>query len=144
MREFELIDHFFAEGTARRDDVILGIGDDAALLRVPPRQRVITAIATARNVSREESPESLGQRVLRLSLDRLWDLGATPAWATLALTMPEADEDWLARFSAGLKDLAKRFDVCLVGGDTTRGPLTITIVCNGFKVSEKQSEKQGF
>nr|VFK47720.1 MAG: thiamine-monophosphate kinase [Candidatus Kentron sp. TC]VFK61082.1 MAG: thiamine-monophosphate kinase [Candidatus Kentron sp. TC] len=132
MREFELIDHFFAEGTARREDVILGIGDDAALLRVPARQRVVTAITTVRDIPREESPESLGRRALRLSLDRLSDLGATPAWATLALTMPEADEDWLARFSAALKGLAKRFDVCLVGGDTTRGPLMITIICNGF------------
>nr|VFK80764.1 MAG: AIR synthase related protein, N-terminal domain [Candidatus Kentron sp. SD] len=132
MREFALIEHFFSTGTARRAEVILGIGDDAALLRVPPDQKLVTAIATARDPMRAEPPELLGRRALQDSLDRLRDLGATPAWATLALTMPEVDRDWLTRFSDAMKDLAKRSDVCLVGGDTTQGSLTVTVVSNGY------------
>nr|VFJ63285.1 MAG: thiamine-monophosphate kinase [Candidatus Kentron sp. FW]VFJ68943.1 MAG: thiamine-monophosphate kinase [Candidatus Kentron sp. FW] len=132
MHEFELIEHFFSTGTADREEVILGIGDDAALLRVPSDQKVVTAIATIRDPMRKESPESLGHRALDLSLGRLMDFGATPVWATLALTMPNVDRDWLRRFTHSIKDLARRSHVCLVGGDTTQGPLAITIVSNGY------------
>jgi len=133
MREFELIKHFFSTGTAQREDVILGIGDDAALLRIPPGFEVVTAIATLRDPMQQESPESLGRDTLRLSLDRLMEFGATPAWATLALTMPKADKDWLARFSHGMKALALHSHVSLIGGDTTQGPLSVTIVSNGYR-----------
>lgn len=132
MHEFQLIRHFFSTGTASREDVILGIGDDAALLRVPPGHNVVTAIATRQDPKGEQSPEVLGREVLRLSLTRLTALGATPAWFTLALTMPEADNDWLARFSQSLKELARDSGVALIGGDTTRGPWSVTIISNGY------------
>ncbi|MBT8420248.1 MAG: hypothetical protein KJO08_05220, partial [Gammaproteobacteria bacterium] len=67
------------------------------------------------------------------SLRRLKDAGATPAWFTLALTLREIDEDWLMRFSHGMKRLARRAHVSLIGGDTTRGPLSVTVVANGFR-----------
>nr|VFJ98193.1 MAG: AIR synthase related protein, N-terminal domain [Candidatus Kentron sp. H]VFJ98370.1 MAG: AIR synthase related protein, N-terminal domain [Candidatus Kentron sp. H]VFK03481.1 MAG: AIR synthase related protein, N-terminal domain [Candidatus Kentron sp. H] len=132
MHEFQLIARFFSEGAAKRDDVLLGVGDDAALLRVPEGQKVVTAMTTVRDPSRARSPASLGREALALPLRSLRDAGATPAWATLALTLPEADEDWLARFSHSLKTIARRCNVALVGGDTTRGPLSVTVVCNGL------------
>nr|VFK54563.1 MAG: AIR synthase related protein, N-terminal domain [Candidatus Kentron sp. TUN]VFK56832.1 MAG: AIR synthase related protein, N-terminal domain [Candidatus Kentron sp. TUN]VFK57461.1 MAG: AIR synthase related protein, N-terminal domain [Candidatus Kentron sp. TUN] len=132
MHEFDLIRHFFSTGTTQREDVILGIGDDAALLRVPPNREIVTAITTIRDSQYKTSPELLGHHALSLSLRRLVDLGAMPAWVTLALTMPNVDEDWLARFSFSIKDLAMRSHVCLIGGDTTQGPLAITMISNGY------------
>ncbi|MBT8419477.1 MAG: thiamine-phosphate kinase, partial [Gammaproteobacteria bacterium] len=80
MHEFELIEYFFSDGTANREDVVLGIGDDAALLQVPDDREIVTAVATVRNPTQAQSPESLGRQALAQSLRRLKDAGATPAW----------------------------------------------------------------
>ncbi|VFN05434.1 MAG: thiamine-monophosphate kinase [Candidatus Kentron sp. G] len=135
MHEFELIGHFFSDGTAKREDVVLGIGDDAALLRVGTGQAIVTAINTVRDPMQKQSPEFLGRHALALSLHRLRDKQATPAWATLALTLHEIDENWLTRFSHGIKELARDSGVSLIGGDTTRGPLSITVIANGLRDS---------
>lgn len=131
MHEFELIQRFFSDGTARREEVVLGIGDDAALVRVNPGQDIVTAITTLRSPMPAQSPERLGRCALALPLRHLKDAGAVPAWATLALTLHEIDEDWLSRFSHGVKRLARRLHVSLIGGDTTHGPLSITVVAGG-------------
>jgi len=132
MHEFELIEHFFSDGGTQRQDVLLGVGDDAALLQVPPGRKVVTAIATVQDPDKKQPPESLGEQVLALSLQRLRAAGATPAWVTLALTLPEFDRDWLECFSRTLRDLAHSSGVALIGGDTTRGPLSVTVVSNGY------------
>ena len=134
--EFELIDRYFASGrpgtpgTTRRTDVILGIGDDAALLRCPPDRDLVAAVDTlvaGRHFPEGSAPRSIGHRSLAVNLSDLAAMGATPAWATLALTLPSADGRWLEGFSAGFMELAAAHGVELVGGDTTAGPLTISV-----------------
>ena len=131
--EFELIERFFANaGTAgeQRSDVILGIGDDAAVLRMPANMDLVAAVDTlvaGKHFPSDSDAEAIGHRVLAVNLSDIAAMGATPAWATLALTLPRADAAWLARFSSGLRRLAAEHRVALVGGDTTAGPLTISL-----------------
>jgi thiamine-monophosphate kinase len=131
--EFDLIDRYFAPGTPgvkRRTDVILGIGDDAALLRCSPDQELVVAVDTlvaGRHFPADSESRSIGHRALAVNLSDLAAMGATPAWATLALTIPSADAGWLDGFSAGFMKLAAAHGVELVGGDTTAGPLTISV-----------------
>lgn len=131
--EFELIERFFLRRQAARgaqSGVILGIGDDAAVLAVPPDAELVAAVDTivaGRHFPEGTDARSIGHRALAVNLSDIAAMGATPAWATLALTMPSADAVWLERFSAGLMDLAEAHGVALVGGDTTRGPLTVSV-----------------
>jgi thiamine-monophosphate kinase len=131
--EFELIDRFFARrsgGRAAACGVILGIGDDAAVLALPPETELIVSVDTivaGRHFPEGADARSIGHRALAVNLSDLAAMGATPAWATLALTLPAADADWLERFAAGLLDLADANGVALVGGDTTRGALTVSV-----------------
>ena len=130
--EFELIRRFFLRGAAQRKGagVILGIGDDAAVLALPPDTELVAAVDTlveGRHFPAATDARSIGHRALAVNLSDLAAMGATPAWATLALTLPAVDEVWLERFSAGLLDLADAHGVALVGGDTTRGPLTLSV-----------------
>jgi thiamine-monophosphate kinase len=131
--EFELLDRYFARSTVaadKRPDVILGVGDDAALLRLPANTDLVAAVDTlvaGRHFPLDSDPRSIGHRALAVNLSDIAAMGATPAWATLALTMPCADASWLEGFSAGLWQLADAHGVALVGGDTTAGPLTISI-----------------
>ena len=135
--EFELIGRYFADSAAaRRADpgVVLGIGDDAAILRVPEGHDLVVSIDTL--VSGVHFPEYLGPRdvgwrALAVNLGDLAAMGAEPLWFTLALTLPQPDEAWLAAFSAGLCELALDAGITLVGGDTTRGPLSITVQVHG-------------
>lgn len=134
--EFELIRRFFSRHAAHgpQSGVILGIGDDAALLTLPPDTELVAAVDTivaGRHFPDGTNAHSIGHRALAVNLSDLAAMGATPAWATLALTMPEVDVAWLERFAAGLLDLADTFEVALVGGDTTRGPLTVTVQIMG-------------
>jgi thiamine-monophosphate kinase len=130
--EFELIRRFFvrADSAARDPNVLLGIGDDAALLNVPQGADLVVAVDTivaGRHFPDGTDARSIGHRALAVNLSDMAAMGALPAWATLALTMPSADSDWLEKFAAGLLDLADAHSVALVGGDTTRGPLTVSV-----------------
>ncbi|TLY57022.1 MAG: thiamine-phosphate kinase [Gammaproteobacteria bacterium] len=130
LTEFELIERYFRDCGAARSDVIAGIGDDAALVAVPPDTELVVATDTL--VAGVHFPEgspaaSIGHRALAVNLSDLAAMGARAAWALLALTIPRAEEAWLAEFAAGLAALARAHGVALVGGDTTRGPLTVTV-----------------
>ena len=137
LTEFELIARYFttAEFPAGADrGVVLGIGDDAAILRLAPGHELLVSIDTL--VSGVHFPptlpaEDIGYRALAVNLSDLAAMGAEPLWFTLALTLPEVDTDWLQGFSRGLSGLARRAGIALVGGDTTRGPLSITIQVHG-------------
>lgn len=132
--EFELIDRCFKR-SAQRSDVALGIGDDAALLRVPTGQELVVTVDTliaGVHFPHETDAASIGHKALAVNLSDLAAMGAEPAWVTLALTLPRADEDWLENFAAGFFALAGTHGVGLVGGDTTRGPLSITVQASGF------------
>ncbi len=130
LSEFALIDRYFRNCTPRRPDVRLGVGDDAALLDSPAGCDLVAAIDTL--VDGVHFPHgcpaaSVGHRVLAVNLSDLAAMGAKPAWALLALTLADIDEDWLAEFAAGFSELARAHDVALVGGDTTSGPLCATV-----------------
>ena len=130
LSESELITRYFRSCGAQRRDVPLGVGDDAALLECPPGLQLVATTDTL--VAGVHFPSSvraaaIGHRALAVNLSDLAAMGARPAWALLALTLPEADEHWLTEFAAGLGSLARAHDVALVGGDTTRGPLTVTV-----------------
>jgi len=137
LSEFELIARYFDSpdfALPEAEGVLLGIGDDAAILRLPPGEDLAVSIDTlvaGVHFPADSSPEQIGHRALAVNLSDLAAMGARPLWFTLALTLPEADEAWLAGFSRGLAALARRHHVALVGGDTTRGPLSITIQVHG-------------
>ncbi len=128
--EFELIDRYFARPGAGGRGVVLGIGDDAALLELPAGCELVAAVDTlvaGRHFPPGTPPRASGHRALAVNLSDLAAMGATAAWATLALTLPAAEERWLSQFAAGLLNLADAHGVSLVGGDTTAGPLTISV-----------------
>lgn len=137
LSEFELIARFFDSpdfAVPDAEGVVLGVGDDAAILRLPPGEDLAVSVDTlvaGVHFPVASSPEQIGHRALAVNLSDLAAMGARPLWFTLALTLPEADEAWLAGFSRGLAAIARRFRVVLVGGDTTRGPLSITIQVHG-------------
>jgi thiamine-monophosphate kinase len=134
LSEFALIDRYFRKAGAMRADVHLGVGDDAALLQSPPGAQLVAAMDTlveGVHFPRGSPPASIGHRVLAVNLSDLAAMGARPAWALLALTLPKIDEAWLEEFTAGLAALARAHDVALVGGDTTSGPLSATIQIMG-------------
>lgn len=135
MNEFELIAQYFARQPVARPDVALGIGDDAAVLEVPPDQQLV--VSTDMLVAGVHFPEttdavSIGHKSLAVNLSDLAAMGATPAWYTLNLSLPQAEPNWLEGFCQGMFDLAQRHEAALVGGDTTRGPLTIGIQIMGL------------
>jgi thiamine-monophosphate kinase len=132
--EFDLIERFFTRDGAR-GDVLLGVGDDAALLAVPPGRVLVAATDTlveGRHFLPDAPPDSIGHQALAVNLSDLAAMGAEPAWALLSLSLPDADTTWLGHFATGLFALAGRHGVALVGGDTVRGPRVVTITALGF------------
>lgn len=132
--EFRLIAEYFAT-SSQRNDVVLGVGDDAALVRVPAGQDLAVAVDTmvaGRHFPADTSPYDVGYKALAVNLSDLAAMGAEPAWALLALTLPAVDARWLKNFARGLFELAGRYHVALIGGDTTRGPLTISLQVAGY------------
>jgi thiamine-monophosphate kinase len=132
--EFDLIARI-RDRAATRTDVILGIGDDAALLRVPPGKLLVVATDTLNvdvHFPADTAPVDLGWKALAVNLSDLAAMGAQPAWCTLSLSLPHADEAWVDGFLDGFLALAHQHDVALVGGDTTRGPLSICVTVHGL------------
>lgn len=133
--EFDIIRRHFHRATPAREDVLLGVGDDCALLRVPGDRLLAVSsdtLVAGRHFESGVDPESLGHKALAVNLSDLAAMGAEPVWASLCLTLPEADEAWLTGFAKGFTALAQRYDVQLVGGDTTRGPLSISVTVHGL------------
>jgi thiamine-monophosphate kinase len=139
LSEFDLIRTHFARLGSERADVTLGVGDDCALLAVPAGQELAVSIDTlvsGVHFLPDCDPEALGHKALAVSLSDLAAMGAEPAWATLALTLPtdlpRTRPDWLAAFCRGLDALACEHGVAVVGGDTTSGPLAVSIQVHGL------------
>ncbi len=129
--EFEIIRKYFSR-PARH--ALLGVGDDAALLQ--PDAGAALAVSTdllleGRHFARGAPPRALGHKALAVNLSDMAAMGATPRWATLGLALPSADEAWIGAFAEGFYALASRYEVDLVGGDTTRGPLCICVTVLG-------------
>ncbi|MCX4025976.1 thiamine-phosphate kinase [Endozoicomonas sp. SM1973] len=138
MSEFQLIANYFNQPSLTSVGEIpaeIGIGDDCALLSIPEQQRLAVSIDTLVadvHFPAEAAAEQIGYRALAVSVSDLAAMGATPSWFTLALTLPEANEYWLAEFAKGLSLAASQFGIRLIGGDTTKGPLTISIQVQGM------------
>lgn len=134
LSEFDLIDRYFRACGAKRADVRVGVGDDAAILECPAGAELAAAVdslVAGVHFPHGSPPASIGHRALAVNLSDLAAMGARPAWALLALTLPQADESWLSEFAAGMAALARAHDVALAGGDTTSGPLCVTVQALG-------------
>jgi len=133
--EFDIIRRYFTRQPVNRNDVLVGVGDDAAVLQLPPDRELLVCMDTL--VAGVHFPPvtpaaAIGHKSLAVNLSDLAAMGAEPAWATLALTLPEAGAEWLEAFASGFFALAGRHGVQLIGGDTTRGPLSVTVQAHGF------------
>lgn len=137
LNEFELIRRYFSDfsmAPAAAGSIVLGVGDDAAIIHVANGHELVFSIDTqlaGLHFPVNAEPASIAQRAFRCALSDLAAMGAEPLCFTLALTLPEADEIWLASFSQGLREAATVFHCPLIGGDTTKGPLTITLQVHG-------------
>ena len=144
LSEFQLIEKYFRAPSASHPDVLIGIGDDGALVKLPTGVKRVgvfeTVTANSPNINTDH-PRAVGHRVLSTALNKLAAIGAAPAWMTLSLTLPDASESWLEPFSEGLLALATRYDVSLIGGDTTRGPLTVTVMLDGYLPAGSPSQR---
>lgn len=137
MNEFELIRQYFQRPAA---NTLLGVGDDAALV-MPTAGKALAVssdmLVSGRHFFADADPYWLGHKALAVNLSDMAAMGARPRWFLLSLALPEVDEGWLAGFSAGLLSLADAHDVALVGGDTTRGPLNLSIQIIGEVAADK-------
>jgi thiamine-monophosphate kinase len=144
--EFDIIRHYFTARRPAREDVLAGVGDDAALLRVPPGKVLAACMDTlvaGVHFPPGTGPGAIGHKALAVNLSDLAAVGAEPAWATLSLALPDSDPAWLEAFAAGFFTLAERYGVALVGGDTTRGPLVVTVQAHGFVTPGKALRRRG-
>jgi thiamine-monophosphate kinase len=133
--EFDLIDRFFRRQRVQREDVALGIGDDAAVVRAPADGRLVVTtdvLVGGVHFPAHTGPSDIGYKALAVNLSDIAAMGASPAWATLGLTLPDPDESWLEHFASGFLALAERHCVQLVGGDLTGGPLCIAVQLTGI------------
>ena len=148
MNEFEIIEQFFLPVSPENKDVLCDIGDDAAVVRVDAGNYAISTDTLVESIHfpKDVLPENLGYKVASVTLSDLAAIGAIPKFATVALTMPEVEKSWLKRFTSGLSNCLGRYGCLLIGGDTTRGPLVITLQAVGFvegKILKRSGAKVG-
>ncbi len=133
--EFNLIETYFSNQQANRDDVVLAQGDDCALVSPPSGCHIAISTDTlvcGTHFLASASPEDIAHKALASNLSDLAAMGATPAWVSMGISMPEVNEPWLASFCQAFFELANQHNIQLIGGDTTKGPLTITLTVQGF------------
>ena len=152
MSEFDLIASYFTWGNSLKksnnnlSNIVKSVGDDAAVLALEPNQQLVTSIDTlvsGVHFPSDTSPYDIGHKALAVNLSDLAAMGSKPEWFTLALTLPVIDHEWLSEFSRGLKKLAEEAGIALVGGDTTSGPLAISIQVMGSVASGKALYRSG-
>ena len=133
--EFQLIERFFKRSAgALPKHIDLSVGDDGAILSLNDDEQMVVSVDTlveGVHFPHSSPPELVASRALRVNLSDLAAMAATPVAYTLALTLPKSDERWLGAFSGSLNRLAEQYGIELVGGDTTRGPLSISITAFG-------------
>jgi thiamine-monophosphate kinase len=134
MNEVDLISKYFKKHAVHHADVICGIGDDAAVLQIPSGQDLVVTVDTLNagiHFPQNTAAFAIGYKAAMVNLSDLAAMGAQPRWATLSLNLPEVEETWLAKFSDGLFNALDKYKVALIGGDTNRGPLSITLQLMG-------------
>jgi thiamine-monophosphate kinase len=148
--EFDLIKRYFKQASLKNTitnaDVVIGIGDDCAILDVPEGyQLAVTTDSLVAGVHFFEDvcAYRLGYKSLAVNLSDLAAMGAIPKWVSLAITLPSVDEKWLSEFSRGFFELANKHNISLIGGDTTKGPLSITVSAKGIVPRQKALLRSG-
>ena len=145
MSEFDLIHEFFSWGSPP-DTVRVSVGDDAAVLRMRSDRELVISVDTFNagiHFPMETPPHAIGYKALAVNLSDLAAMGAEPAWFTLAVSMPMADKAWVSEFTRGIHELAQQHGIFLIGGDTTRGALSITIQVMGLAEPGKALLRSG-
>ncbi|MBV1881808.1 MAG: thiamine-phosphate kinase [Pseudomonadales bacterium] len=147
LSEFAIIKQYF-QRDFKGDSVILGPGDDCALVKTPFKEGQCQALSMDTLVAGvhfpvDTNPADVGYKSLAVNLSDLAAMGAKPIWFSLALTLPDVDADWLALFSSGLYSLAEQYELPLIGGDITKGPLSITIQIAGVVESSLALRRDG-
>ena len=144
--EFELINRFFTRPKADRHDVKRGIGDDCALLKVDSQQLLAVSTDTlvlGTHFLPDIDPADLAYKSVMVNLSDLAAMGADPAWLSLAITLDKVDEVWLQKFSDSLFSLLDYYQMQLIGGDTTKGPLSLTLTIQGLIPDGMQLTRSG-
>jgi len=146
MKEFELIKHFFTEQKVKRKDVLQGIGDDCAVIACTENQHIVVTTDTlvaGVHFPLETPARAIGHKAVAVNLSDIAAMGAKPSWVSLAITLPEVDNTWLSEFCEGVFELCEYYNVELIGGDTTQGPLSITITAQGLIPEGKYLSRSG-
>ena len=145
MDEFQLIQNYF-NWPLTDSNVELGVGDDAAIFNLDSGYQLVTTTDTLLegvHFFKDDSPENIAYKSLAVNLSDIAAMGAIAKWFTLAITLPKLNEIWLKKFSESLKDASSKYNVCLIGGDTTKGPLSITITMMGVVEKSKAIKRSG-
>ncbi|WP_070970841.1 thiamine-phosphate kinase [Vibrio sonorensis] len=144
--EFNLIDKYFVGKQKQRKDVLLAAGDDCAIVQAPDNLAIAISTDTlveGTHFLKNADPAWVAHKALASNISDLAAMGATPSWVSFALTMPEVDEEWLKPFCDAFFKLADYYDIQLIGGDTTKGPLAITLTIQGFVPVEGALKRSG-
>lgn len=146
MNEFSLIDQFFKPFPIKRKDVLFGIGDDAACMQIPSGSDLLVSTDTlvaGIHFLPEWNAYDIAYKSVMVNVSDMAAMAAEPCWVTLALTLPELNQTWLTDFAKGLNHSLNQFNIDLIGGDTTRGPLSITITIMGLAPHAKAIRRNG-
>ncbi len=144
--EFSLIERYFRGTGVRQQSTILSQGDDAAVVEIPAGYQMVMSIDTliaGVHFPEQTSPADIAHKALVVNLSDLAAMAATPTWFLLSISIPDNNEHWLEEFSEGLKQLASHYQIELIGGDTCRGPLSITIQVNGLVKKNEYLTRSG-
>ncbi len=146
LSEFELIKKYFQNLTHEDSSIQCGIGDDAAIVKIPRDMDVVLSIDTLLQGTHFPSgtdPFDIGYKALAVNLSDMAAMGAVPKWVLLSISLPENDEAWLEKFASGFLELAKQHSVSLIGGDMSRGPLSITLQIQGLVPTDTALKRDG-
>ena len=146
LTEFEIIDKYFRHLTGNNAQVAVAVGDDAAVIDIPPDRQLVTSVDTlvsGVHFFADADPYDIGYKSLAVNISDLAAMAAQPCWATLALTLPEEIPVWIEKFAEGFSTLARKYDVSLIGGDLTHGPLSVTVQIMGLVETGKALTRSG-
>ena len=138
--EFSLIQRHFSNVGSVSPHCVMGIGDDAAVFNLPPGYQQVVCMDTlvaGIHFPNDTAAEDVAVKSLAVNLSDLAAMAAKPDWFQLSLTLPSADESWLSSFAGALQEMARYYQIGLVGGDTCRGPLSVTIQVAGLVVEDR-------
>jgi thiamine-monophosphate kinase len=144
--EFALIDRFFRDTGARQGSTVLSQGDDGAVIEIPPGYQLVMSIDTlisGVHFPENTAPADIARKALAVNLSDLAAMAAEPAWFLLSVSLPGYDEAWLSEFSQSLKNMAQQYNIELIGGDTCKGLLSVTIQLNGLVRENRYMTRSG-